>query len=101
AAAGNEAINLGGAVNTALRHSCERVGWAAGHAYVLSAEAERRLVSAGVWYPEASRRLAALRTATAETGGIAAGDSLAVQVLETGKPAWTRDLRGCSLGRRV
>ena len=99
AVAANEATNLEGALNSALRHICERVGWPAGHAYVLSAEAERRLVSAGVWYPEASRRLAALRTATAETGGIAAGDSLAVQVLETGKPAWTRDLRDCSFAR--
>jgi PAS domain S-box-containing protein len=99
AVAANEAANLNDALSSALRHICERVGWPAGHAYVLSDDAERHLLSAGVWYPEVSRRLAALRSATAETGGLAAADSLANRVLETGNPAWTRDLRDCSFVR--
>jgi len=99
AVAANEAANLDEALTSALRHICERIGWPAGHAYVLSADAERRLVSTGVWYPAASRRLGALRAATAETDGITAADSLASRVLETGKPDWTRDLRDCSFER--
>ncbi|TMB66032.1 MAG: PAS domain S-box protein [Chloroflexi bacterium] len=99
AVAANEATNLNEALTSSLRHICERIGWPAGHAYLVSNDSERPLVSSGVWYPEVSRRLAALRAATADTGGIAVGQSLAGQVLETGKPAWTRDLRDCSFAR--
>ena len=99
AVAANEATNLNEALTSALRHICERIGWPAGHAYVLSHDAERRLVSTGVWYPGVSRRLGALRAATAENDGVAAADSLASRVLDTGKPAWTRDLRDCSFAR--
>jgi len=98
AVAANEATDFNQALGSALRHICERVGWPAGHAYLTSDEAERTLVSAGVWYPDASRRLAGLRAATAETGATPR-ESLAGQVLETSKPAWTRDLRDCSFTR--
>src|SRR5262249_3041392 len=97
AVAANEATDFNEALGSALRYICERVGWPAGHAYAMSDGVERSLVSAGVWYPENSRRLARLRAMTADT--TTGEDSLADQVLRSAKPAWTPDLRDSSFAR--
>jgi PAS domain S-box-containing protein len=98
AVAANEATTLTDALTSTLTHVCERVGWPAGHAYVAAEDAQGTLVSAGAWYPQAARRAKALRSATRQTR-IASGDDLPGQVLATGKPAWTPDLRDYSFAR--
>jgi PAS domain S-box-containing protein len=89
----NEAETIENGLNVCLTRICRHVGWQAGHAYrvVHNHEEGAKLVSAGVWYLENSKKFGAFRKASGQAS-FKAGEGGPGKALESQKPVWIADI---------
>jgi PAS domain S-box-containing protein len=82
-----ETDSFDGALRACLKAICDLTGWAVGHAFVVSGEAEPELVSTSVWYETVLGSSRILQEETARVR-FTKGVGLPGQVLATGEPNW-------------
>jgi NO-binding membrane sensor protein with MHYT domain/signal transduction histidine kinase len=92
AVAANEATSIEAVMQFALDRICAHTGWPAGHAYFHAPGASTELISSALWHVEPASRFEALCNATQGTG-LRTGMGLPGRVVESGKPAWIRDIQ--------
>lgn len=92
AALANQAKTSREAMRRALELVCEHAGWPIGHAHIPQRSASGESAPLHLWHVEDPERFEAFRERTAALG-MGVGDSLAGEVLETGRPAWVIDIR--------
>jgi ammonium transporter len=95
AAAANESSSVEDALGLALEEVCRFTGWPIGHAFLVSRDDPKLLVSTGIWRMRDEQRFAEFRTAT-QGEPFRAGRGLPGMALETRKPvfATSDDLSG-------
>jgi predicted signal transduction protein with EAL and GGDEF domain len=93
-----EAANMASTVQDAMRYALERIcaytKWPIGHALLAKPhpnEPDVELVSAGIWHLRDRIRFAGFRDFS-EKMTFASGIGLPGRILETGKPAWIKDV---------
>jgi NO-binding membrane sensor protein with MHYT domain/signal transduction histidine kinase len=92
AVAANEATSIEAAMQFALDRICAHTGWPVGHVYFYTPGQAKELISSALWHIENEERFAALCDATQSTR-LYSGMGVPGRVIESGKPAWIRDLK--------
>lgn len=92
AVAANEATSTEAALQFALDRICAHTGWPVGHVYFYAPGSSTELISSSLWHIEDAEKFAALCNATQRTR-VQTGMGLPGRVVQTGKPAWIRDVR--------
>jgi PAS domain S-box-containing protein len=90
AVSANEAVEVEGALRSAVEAVCNYTGWPVGHVLLSPHHASEQLNSTGIWYL-ADERFAPLREATEKTD-MTRLESLPGTVVTSGEPAWTDSL---------
>ncbi|KAB8145520.1 PAS domain S-box protein [Chloroflexia bacterium SDU3-3] len=91
AAAANQARSLEMALQSAVDHICEILGWPLGHVYLATETGFFALTSSNIWYVSEPQEFAAFRSIT-ELNKVALIDDLPGKVLLSGKVEWASDL---------
>lgn len=91
AVAANQADVLDDAMQACLDAVCAYTRWPIGHAYVTTDSDEGALIATRVWHLEHAEKFDAFRRVT-EVTRLVRGIGLPGRVLQTGKPAWIRDV---------
>lgn len=90
-AAANEADSVDDALRAALTLVAEHASWPVGHAYLVSGETHRSLISSGIWHLDDEERFGQWREETEHTE-FDEGVGTVGEVLANGKPSWVADI---------
>ncbi|MBI5428146.1 MAG: PAS domain S-box protein [Nitrospinae bacterium] len=90
AVAANEAQSIESAIQVALDHICQIIGWPLGHFYLVSADG-KRLIPTNLWHVSDPARYDAFIRITNRTKFVS-GEGLPGRILAGGKPEWIRDV---------
>lgn len=99
AVAANQATSTEAALQFALDRICAHTGWPVGHVYFYTPGASTELLSSSLWHIDDADKFQALCDSTQETR-VQTGMGLPGRVIQTGKPAWIRDVREDTSFRR-
>ncbi len=91
AVAANEADSMEDAIVTVMNKVCAFTGWPIGHAYILDKDNPEMLNPSKLWHIDDPVRFKVFRNVTEETT-FKKGIGLPGRVLDTGNPAWIKDV---------
>jgi len=91
AALANETTTIEESLRACLVAVCGSIGWPVGHVYMRPPDAADRLIALPVWHLDVPHRFAAFRKIT-EGMVLKRGEGLPGRVMESGRPAWIRDV---------
>ena len=87
----NEAMNFEQGAGVCLKSISAHAGWPVGHVYLLSEEDDDLLVPSRIWHIADKNRFSAIVEVSEKTT-FKRGTGLPGRVLESGKPAWIKDV---------
>lgn len=91
AKATNESATIEDALQVSMNLICRETGWPVGHLYLLSEDANPRLISTAIWHMDHPERFETFRSITEQTD-FQTGVGLPGRVMAIGQPTWIRDV---------
>ncbi|MDP8972761.1 MAG: GAF domain-containing protein, partial [Actinomycetota bacterium] len=91
ATASNEALSFEEAMRRCFELIRTHIGWPTGHAYTVSEDSTRELLSTDIWYVDNPEQFSAFRDVTEDTHFVPEV-GLPGLVLDSGKPVWISDM---------
>jgi PAS domain S-box-containing protein len=92
AVAANQATNVEAAMLTCLDDICSFTGWPVGHVYMLAKTSPAKMIPTSLWHLDNPERFAVFRQITEKTE-FEKGIGLPGRVLDSGEPAWIKNVQ--------